>query len=564
MNWNTRLLYRAALTIAVLPNLVLPLFAQQPMALDVVLPNGRHITPAGDWIPVSPYPYAIALRPVPSGAGETEATIPAVGWPFALNITSLSSSGEHRAVLRRLPSGPKSDPDIETHAGLAYSPDGLLLYVATGDSGAVHIYDTRTWKRVAKVRLDGEDAQHSFAATLVLSRDGHWLYVLDQGNWRVVVIDTVARQRVGSVPTGVNPMAIALSPDQNRLYVTNSGLFEYKSLKGVRKQDVLHTGLPFPAFGYPSAEARGGVDRDGQSVPGLGDENDARGSSLWTYRVSTTQKLTVESRLRLGRPIGQNHRVGGASPTGIVTSADRVYCTLAHDDAVAVISSDGKKLIRRIQLSPFDSSKFHDDRGEPLRGVMPAGMALHGSQLYVTEAGINAVAVIDTATDVVLGHLPVGWYPTAATISPDGEKLFVVNTKGKGSGPNAGAGFDRTASGSYVGELEFGSVSAIPLQISVRQLTTATAQVVRNNQAVPQLPGPLPRLKHVFLIVRENRTFDEILGDLPGADGDPALARWGMHGWLESAPHDHSLAITPNAHALASRFATSDRFFYGQ
>ena len=88
-----------------------------------------------------------------------------------------------------------------------------------------------------------------------------------------------------------------------------------------------------------------------------------------------------------------------------------------------------------------------------------------------------------------------------------------------------------------------------------------TAAVVANNLAAAAPNSSLPRLKHVFLVIRENRTYDEILGDLPGADGDPKLARWGMHGWLSSAPQDKTIPVTPNAHALAQRFGTSDRFF---
>ena len=168
---------------------------------------------------------------------------------------------------------------------------------------------------------------------------------------------------------------------------------------------------------------------------------------------------------------------------------------------------------------------------------MPAGLALYGQRLYVAEAGINAVAVIDTAANRVLGHLPVGWYPTAAAVSADGGLLYVVNTKGKGSGPNGGSGFHPGNTGSYVGELEFGSLSVIPLAPEV-DLAQATATVIRDNEAALVPDAPLPRLQHVFLIIRENRTYDEILGDLPGSDGDPRLARWGLHGWLANAPMD--------------------------
>ena len=301
-------------------------------------------------------------------------------------------------------------------------------------------------------------------------------------------------------------------------------------------------------------------------MPGLGAENDVRGSSLWTYNIESVAEPKLLAKLRLGAAIGGDAAaaartaVGGAAPMGVVAAVDKVYVALAHEDAVAVVSGDGTRLLHEVALSPFGVAAFTDRRGSALRGVMPAGVALGGERLYVTEAGINAVAVLDTKTDRVLGHMPVGWYPSGAAVSPDGHTLYAVNTKGKGTGPNGGAAFPGSERGAYIGELEFGSLSAMTLG-DESQLKETTARVVENNMAASGGSPALPRLKHVFLVIRENRTFDEIFGDLPGADGEPALARWGMHGWLASAPGNKTLAVTPNAHALAARFATSDRFF---
>jgi YVTN family beta-propeller protein len=532
------------------------------------LPNGRSITPVGDWIKVAPFPYTLAVRP---DGGQM--VVPSIGWPFSLNI--IDRPGSEASVVR-IPAGRRNDPQLQVHAGIAYSPDGQLLYDATGDTGAVHIFSTATWKRIAEVPLDGATAgktfAQSFSAAVALTPDGRLLFVLDQGNWRVVVIDTKTRQRIASLPTGANPFSIALSPDAARLYITNSGLFDYKTLPGADKKDVLRSGLGFPPFGYPSKAAREGAHVEGLDVPGLGEENDPRGSSLWTYDVAALvqQKPLAEpkllAKLRLGKAIGGDSAsaaksaIGGASPTGVVASADRVYVSLAHEDSVAVVSADGGKLLDEIPLTPFRGADFLDRTGRPLRGVMPAGLALGKQRLYVAEAGIDAVAVVDTTANRVLGHLPVGWFPTAAALSPDGALLYVANTKGKGSGPNGGAAFHPVNTGSYIGELEFGGVSVIRLG-DESSLQESTAAVVANNLAAVSPNPPLPRLRHIFLVIRENRTFDEILGDLPGADGDPKLARWGMHGWLVGASDDKTIPVTPNAHALAQRFGSSDRFF---
>ena len=136
----------------------------------------------------------------------------------------------------------------------------------------------------------------------------------------------------------------------------------------------------------------------------------------------------------------------------------------------------------------------------------------------------------------------------------------MVNSKGRGSGPNGGASFPSTSPGHYIGELEYGSLSVISLEMTPEALAAATAKVVRNNEAALNPDQHPPRLKHVFLIVRENRTFDEILGDLPNVNGDPSLGRYGMHGWVQEDPSLHDLQVTPNAHAIAARFAISDAF----
>ncbi len=200
---------------------------------------------------------------------------------------------------------------------------------------------------------------------------------------------------------------------------------------GIEANDVLKTGLQFPPFGYPSKAAREGAMVEGHAVPGLGSENDVRGSSLWTYDVGSPATARVAAKLRLGETIGGDSpsaarmAVGGAAPIGVVAGADCVYVSLAHQDSVAILAADGTKQLAEIPLTPFRGSRFEDAQQRPLRGVMPAGLAMHGSRLYVTEAGINAVAVIDTGSNKVLGHLPVGWYPSAVAIQEtDGASLW--------------------------------------------------------------------------------------------------------------------------------------------
>ncbi len=325
--------------------------------VTAVLPNGREIHPAGNWIPLAPYPFALAVRP-----DGNQIAVPSIGFPFALNVVD-DPSGASPAVLR-MPPGTHNDPAVEVHAGLAYSPDGALLYVATGDSGKIRAYRTGDWKPVNEISLDGpiagKQSSGSFAATLILSPDGQTIYALDQGNWRIVILDAATLTRIAEIPTGSYPFGLALSPDGARLYVTNTGLFEYTTVPGVSENNKLGTGLHWAPFGYPSRAARSGTVAEGKRIPGLGDENSVRGSSLWTYEVRDRQHPAVTAKLRLGARIGEapGQSIGGAAPSGVAAAADAVYVALAHDDSVAKVSADGTRLLAQTELSPFTGPRF--------------------------------------------------------------------------------------------------------------------------------------------------------------------------------------------------------------
>ena len=157
---------------------------------------------------------------------------------------------------------------------------------------------------------------------------------------------------------------------------------------------------------------------------------------------------------------------------------------------------------------------------------MPAGLALSGQRLYVTEAGINAVAVVDTHTAQVLGHIAAGWFPTAAAVAADGKSLYVVNTKGKGSGPNGGDNFISPIPAAMSASLSSAAYPWCPSRTNRNWRQARRAWSPTIDPAL--LPDkPLPLLHHVFLIIPVNRTYDEILGDLPRADGDPEAGALG-------------------------------------
>ena len=236
--------------------------AQGPRA---TLPSGRQITPAGEWLPTAPYPFSLAVSP--SGL---QLAVPSVGFPFTLNLAERTAVYAPFGPMHQLPAPVGSSEAKRVFVGVVFSPDGALLFNTTGDTGSVEVRDAKTLAKLYEIPLDVGTWRESFIAAAVLSPEGRWLYVLDQANWRVAVINLEARQVIGSMPTGVNPMALALAPDGKRLYVANSGLFEYSVVPGVDPARTPATVLHFPPFGYPSRAAERGITAEGHYVPGLG------------------------------------------------------------------------------------------------------------------------------------------------------------------------------------------------------------------------------------------------------------------------------------------------------
>jgi hypothetical protein len=202
--------------------------------------------------------------------------------------------------------------------------------------------------------------------------------------------------------------------------------------------------------------------------------------------------------------------------------------------------------------------------GSPAEGSTPNALALSpdGRRLFVAEADNNAVAVFllssatagnpgNQAGDRLLGRIPVDWYPTAlATV---GESLVVANGKGHGTGPNAVDGPGRPAAsgrGYTLGQLS-GTLSLLPpALLDSNGIGRLSTRVARANGWPSQREGgaAYPAFEHVIYIIKENRTYDQLFGDLPIGDGDTALTYFPQ-------------AVTPNHHALAERFGLFDRFF---
>ena len=513
-----------------------------------ILPGGRVLSPFGEQFETGPGPFGIAIAP------DGMRVVTANSGPDRVSLTFLEADGSSgwRTRTVRLKKGDEEDPDDWKSAfmGLALAknwnaggPD-QILFVSEGESGQVRAINPRTGETIGRCDLNGNGYEDSYSGDLVLDAEHAILYVVDQANFRVVAISALRMRKLGEARVGRLPFAIALSPDRMRLYVTNVGMLEYKAIPGADPKRAAETGLPFPAFGFPSTDARTGARRDTVSgtvaVPGLGDPNALESNSICVLDVSRPGKPKPVRFIRTGLPFGDGSR-GGSSPAGVLAVEDRVYVTNSTNDTISEIDAKSLGVLRTVELRAPGLENY--------RGFLPIGLAWYPGRrwLLVAEAGVNAIAAIDASSMRVVGHIPAGWFPTR--IAVHGDTVYVTNAKGHGIGPNATV--DAPKPKSFQAERRRGSLSryAIP---SVDDLSGLTRQVWASNGFSSQ-PGPahLPdELTHVVIIVKENRTFDEVFGDLPAdkVTGAPKLARYGRR-------------VTPNHHSMADRWAISDNFY---
>ncbi|SFE96456.1 beta-propeller fold lactonase family protein [Thermoflexibacter ruber] len=541
-----------------------------------ILPNGRFITPLGKQITTAPHPYGLILSP----DGNIAVTANSGTSPFS--ITVIKNLLSENPIVQQIPEGAKTDEGIleAVFMGLAISPDNQTLYVAGGETNKVFIFDLNTNQKKGEIncamKIENEDFTHGYLGDMILSKDGKTLYIVDQINFRLIIIDTEKQTLIANVPTGRYPFGIALSPDEKQAYVANVGVFEYKFLKDVDLKDLKNTSRPYASTGYNTKEMREGNDSLG--IPPLGDPNAPEAFSIWAIDLA---KKETTAKIKTGYLVGQKVEdfptVGGSSPNSVVATDKYVFVSNGNNDCISVIDIKTNKVVKDIFL-------VLDERLGNLRGVIPFGLALSpdNKRLYVAEAGINAVGVIDVESLKLLGHLPVGWFPSKLKVSNDGKKLIVANAKGYGSGPNGGKDFQAGAEGSYIGALMKGTVSIFTIPQDI-ELENFTKQVVENNfkfekitnpseQAKKPTLNPIPLyskysespIKYIVFISKENRTYDEVFAQNTNGKGDTTLARFGLNRTFANRKGDLKLSgvdVMPNHHALAKRFAMSDNFY---
>jgi DNA-binding beta-propeller fold protein YncE len=582
--------------------------------LAAILPNGRVVTPAGIQVNVgAPKPFGIALSP----AGNVLATINSGASRFSVTmVRNLNSAAPEVAAV----------PLDATFMGVVFSKDGSRFYASGGENGNLWVGDTAKSAIIGSVNLNGSEHpldrplsptktpakrfKGTFPGNMVLSQDGRFLYVVDQGGFKVHVIDTTRivtgvdssglvtepdnfAAVVSRVSTGRYPFGIALSSDGDELYVTHVGVFQYTHLRPQAPVGNNNIDYPlcYPAVGYPDetvgskqikikkvdprnlpASLRdaegircGYVDQDlSYTVPGLGDPNAPEASSVYVINVRNPWKPTLRRVLKPGQLVGQVEdgiaAYSGSHPNSVAITRHAIYVANGNNDSVSVFDAQGMRRKGDVSLASVLGSHA------VFKGVQPVALALSPdeSRLYVAEAGINAVAVIDLKDErpTVLGHIPVGWWPAALALSRDGRTLYVANAKGQGAGPDNDTPPDNLGSPKHS---TMGTVSIVNLP-GRGALESMTNLVLKNNgllaesrpvvekTPIPEQYGtPSRQIKHVVFINKENSTHDQLLGDI-------TVTRQGVA--VNGEPR-YSLGqdASPNHHELALRYAFSDNFY---
>jgi YVTN family beta-propeller protein len=336
---------------------------------------------------------------------------------------------------------------------------------------------------------------------------------------KLAVVDLAGGKLLGSVATsGIAPFGSALNQDGSVAYVTNWG-------GRVTKQGDITA---------PTGLATGA---DQVAVDARGVASSGTVARIDLISMTATHTIPVELH-----------------PTAIVwdEARKRVYVANGNKDSVSVIDSESNKVVRTIKLQPFQKAVV---------GIAPTALALSpdGTKLFVACGGINAVAQVDAASGRLEGLIPTAWYPSSLSISDDGQYLAIGALLGAGSGwrDEIGKRFVHAYRGAV-------AVVSIPSPAQLNDYTTVVAEnnrlrlagsasdpepkANRTVMAVPKRAGDPSSIEHVVYVVKENRTYDQVLGDVSKGNGDPSLVMFGQD-------------VTPNHHRLAEEFVLLDNFY---
>jgi YVTN family beta-propeller protein len=428
-------------------------------------------------------------------------------------------------------------------------------------------------------------AQITFPAGSALSPDGKFLYVACNGDNSIAAINTETKQVVKQVPVGFFPYAVSVSRFGDKVFVSNWGITEYKFAKPAYDPATgklvsiaaAGAGPNQPEGFYVAKSTTGGPNPQTSSVSIL----DAPGGN--GAELSLSRSIYEGHELDELRNVGDTH----PSATAMIRSGDLdvIYVAKANSDSLGIITvrndqnahkaADEIATVEDYDLSPAPLTL---PDGHRVHGSYPNALAASpdGQRLYVAEAGLNSVAVLDLRDPVkpgLLGRIPGGWYPTALAISPNGNSLYIVNAKGIGEdiNPRITTGFgipartglasDRDVDSNFI----FGSAQKVDLT----SVTLDNRAVLANNFAVQQsvdtsvVPAggaPSGKIKHVFFILHENKTFDSMLGNMSLQFNSFAGVTFNDRDG-STYTNVQNTGVSLNLQALAKAFATAGNYF---
>lgn len=456
-----------------------------------LLPNGWRIAPAGRHLDAGDLPLAMALHP-----DGRHLVITNNGWSKpSLRVVDL----EQREVRQKLPLD-------NAWLGLVWSPDGKRLYSAGAADNSINEVEWKEGRLVPKAEIRIAPPQKSewasaienpgFVAGLALSPDGSTLYAAEVFGEAVVAVDLASRTVRARAALPAEAYGVLASPDGRAVYV---------SVWGAARVAVLDPGT-----------------------------------------------LAVQGEIAVGE-----------HPSSMLLSRDgrHLFVACANTNAVFVADLAARAAIEQIKVALSPNAPA---------GSTPNALALspEGDTLFVANADNNTVAVVDVrrpGQSRFLGFIPTGWYPTAVALDASGRNLLVLSGKGLAStaNPRGPQPTNVNADTQYIAALLNGALSIVPRPDpkALAEMTTRVFALSAYNEARAESPpgrpegSPIPGrvgdaspIKHVFYLIRENRTYDQVLGDVPRGNGDPNLTLFGED-------------VTPNAHALASDFVLFDNFY---
>jgi len=435
---------------------------------------------------------------------------------------------------------------MNTLSGIIWSPDGKTVFWSADNKRNDSAVLRAEWTPDSGARLLPDKALHfkgqkkphgrfltAIPNEVVLS--GHFLFVVLNGNNQVVKIDLQSDQPVWTTTVGVAPFGLTLAA--GKMYVTNWGGRQPKHGEET-------AGTPWD----PAA-----VD----SVTG------AVSNGTVTVLDPNTGKILKEI------PVGLH-------PNDIVKSPDEwfVYVANANSDNVSVISTETETVTETISVRLMKTA-------QNFVGDSPNGLAVSpdGKRLYVANGMDNALAVVELGKKAsrsgtahssrLLGFIPTETYPGAVVVSRNASTLYVANIEAIGSRiafrKANGAVASPSSAGFFNAHHEKASISIIPVP-NEKTLQKFTARVKKNNltfrmelsKLLPRKnrkPVPVPErigepsvFKHVIYIIKENRTYDQVLGDMKEGDGEAKLCSFGEK-------------VTPNHHKLAREFSLLDNYY---